>query len=228
VARDGTQLDETSCRYDQAFALLALAHADAAGLDDASLETRALSIRRKVSESALPQGGFLEADAHPYQSNCHMHLLEACMAWEGQGDADWAPLSDRIVDLAERRFIDPVTGRLREFFDADWRPAAGDDGRLVEPGHQFEWAWLLARHGVARGRPELVERARTLYAHGREGVCERGGVAQDALNDDGSLRSDQARLWPQTEWLKAALLLAGQSRGAERDALIAEFAAANR
>jgi len=228
VARDGTPLDETSWRYDQAFALLSLAHARSAGLDDASLEARARRIRDNLGHAALPQGGFVEAGGHPYQSNCHMHLLEACMAWEERGDAGWSAMADRIVELAERRFIDPVTGRLREIFDAEWRPAEGEDGRLVEPGHQFEWAWLLARHGNARGRPERVERARTLYARGREGVCERGGVAQDALNDDGSLRSGQARLWPQTEWLKAALLLAGQSRDAGRDTLIADVETALR
>ena len=52
--------------------------------------------------------------------------------------------------LALTRFIDPETGVLREFFDADWRAPGGEDG-LVEPGHQFEWAWLLQRWGRLRG-----------------------------------------------------------------------------
>ena len=222
VARNGAPLDQTSCRYDQAFALFALAHAKAAGVKDASIDARALGLRGNLSQSALPQGGFIEAGVHPYQSNSHMHLLEACMAWEGQADADWAALSDGIVDLAERRFIDPANRRLRAFYDADWNPAMGEAGRLVEPGHQFKWAWLLARHGLARRRPGLIKRARGLYARGREGVSERGGVAQDALNDNGSLRSGGARLWPQTEWLKAALLLANHSRDTERAALMAD------
>lgn len=222
VARDGQVLDETPRLYDHAFVLLALASARAAGAERPDLEARALALRGWLLDHALPQGGFVETGAHPYQANAQMHLLEACMAWEPQGDGEWADLSDRIVDLAERRFIDPTTGRLREFYEADWTPAGGEDGRLVEPGHQFEWAWLLARHGLARGRPELVAQARVLYARGREGVSERSGVAQDALNDDGTLRSGRARLWPQTEWLKAALLLAEQSRDAERTALIAD------
>jgi mannose/cellobiose epimerase-like protein (N-acyl-D-glucosamine 2-epimerase family) len=222
VARDGTPLDETAHLYDHAFVLLGLASAKAAGADRDDLEARAVRLRDHLLATALPQGGFAEAGSHPFQANAQMHLLEACMAWEGQGDGEWAALSDRIVDLAERRFVDPASGRLREFYDADWNPAGGEDGRLVEPGHQFEWAWLLARHGLSRGRPELIERARILYARGREGVSERLGVAQDALNDDGSLRSGRARLWPQTEWLKAALLLADQSRDGERTALIGD------
>ena len=38
---------------------------------------------------------------------------------------------------------DPQTGALIEFFAADWSPAPGEPGRLREPGHQFEWVWLL-------------------------------------------------------------------------------------
>lgn len=228
VARDGQVLDETARLYDHAFVLLALASARAAGADRPDLADRAVRLRDWLLEQALPQGGFLEAGSHPYQANAQMHLLEAAMAWEDQGDDGWAALSDRIVDLAERRFIDPVTGRLREFYSADWTPASGEDGRIVEPGHQFEWAWLLTRHGLKRGRPDLLARARVLYARGREGVSERGGVAQDALNDDGTLRSGRARLWPQTEWLKAALLLAEQSRDGERIALIADAGTAIR
>jgi mannose-1-phosphate guanylyltransferase/mannose-6-phosphate isomerase len=222
VARDGAPLDETAYLYDHAFVLLALASVKAAGSDRPDLEERAVRLRDHLLASALPQGGFAEAGAQPYQANAQMHLLEAAMAWEGQGDEAWAALADRIVDLAEHRFVDPASGRLREFFDATWNPAGGEDGRLVEPGHQFEWAWLLARHGLSRGRPDLIDRARVLYARGREGVSERSGVAQDALNDDGTLRSGRARLWPQTEWLKAALLLADQSRDSERTALIAD------
>jgi mannose-1-phosphate guanylyltransferase/mannose-6-phosphate isomerase len=222
VAADGRPIDDTPSVYDTAFILLALASMKAVTLDSQNAEVRAVSIRRLLELWALPEGGYLESGPHPYQANHHMHLLEAAMAWESQGDAGWAALSDRIVDLAERHFIDPTSARLREFYKADWTPAGGEDGRLVEPGHQFEWAWLLARHGLARGRPELIARARILYTRGREGVSERGGVAQDALNDDGTLRSGRARLWPQTEWLKAALLLAEHSRDAERTALIAD------
>ena len=41
------------------------------------------------------------------------------------------------------------------------------------------------------------------------------GVAVDALNDDLSVRSPQARLWPQTERLKAALGLASATADAK-------------
>ncbi len=66
----------------------------------------------------------------------------------------------------------------------------------------------------------MVEVARRLYAAGDRGVIERNGVTRDALNDDGSLRSARARLWPQTERLKAALVLADQALDGERAALV--------
>lgn len=229
VSADGAPLDETSRLYDQAFVLLAQAAAQSAGHDQDGLENQASALRDHILAGALPQGGFREAGAHPYQANAQMHLLEAAMAWEGQSaDPAWAGLSDRIVHLAIARFIDPDSGMLREFFDAGWRPAPGEDGRLIEPGHQFEWAWLLTRFALARGRYDVAETARRLYGAGRQGVAERSGIAQDALNDDGTIRSARARLWPQTEWLKAALLLADQARDGERVALIADAEAALR
>ncbi|MCP6362574.1 AGE family epimerase/isomerase, partial [Klebsiella pneumoniae] len=91
--------------------------------------------REEILKRADAVGGVMESGAHPYQSNAHMHLLESALAWEeANGDAAWGRLADRIVDLARTRFIDPQSGYLLEFFQKDWSPAAGEDGRLVEPG----------------------------------------------------------------------------------------------
>ena len=225
----GEPLDETAMLYDQAFVLFALASARAAGIADETLETRASALRDLLLEDAPASGGLREAGDHPFQSNAHMHLLEACLAWEeAGGDPAWTALADRIVDLACTRFIDRKGGFLREYFDADWHPAPGEDGRLVEPGHQFEWAWLLARHARARGETTSLEAARGLYRFGRRGVGERPMIAMDALNDDGSVRSRRARLWPQTEWLKASLILGEDAPDGEREMLMQDAEAALR
>ncbi len=63
-------------------------------------------------------------------------------------------------------FIDGGTGALREFFDHDWAPIPGDKGRIVEPGHLFEWAWLLLRWAERRGNAEAIVKARRLFAIG--------------------------------------------------------------
>jgi mannose/cellobiose epimerase-like protein (N-acyl-D-glucosamine 2-epimerase family) len=137
-----------------------------------------------------------------------MHLLEAALAWdELDVDPVWTSLADELVGLARSRFVDSGGGFLREFFDADWRPAAGDAGRQVEPGHQFEWAWLLERWGRARGDETARTDARRLFQAGLRGVDAARNVAVDGLWDDLTVRDARARLWPQTEHLKAALWL---------------------
>ncbi|CAN5398849.1 mannose-1-phosphate guanylyltransferase/mannose-6-phosphate isomerase [soil metagenome] len=229
LAADGTPLDETAMVYDQAFVMFAFAMAKGAGCVEPTLEARAVTIRDQLRARALPNGALIEAGDDAYQSNCHMHLLEACLAWEEQGgDAGWTELADQITVLARSTFIDAEGGFLREFFGPDWAPAAGEAGRLVEPGHQFEWAWLFARYARARGDASALEVARKLYAHGMNGVSELLGVAVDAMNEDGSIRSRRARLWPQTEWLKAALILAETSQDGERHAYLESAAAAQR
>jgi mannose-6-phosphate isomerase len=121
-------------------------------------------------------------------------------------------LSDEIAGLAMARFIDPATGALREFFDADWRAIAGEGG-LVEPGHQFEWAWLLQRWGAARGDAAGQTAARRLFENGLRGVDPAREVAVNALWEDFSVRDGSARLWPQTEHLKATVALGDATQG---------------
>ncbi len=229
LAADGTPLDETAMVYDQAFVMFALAMAKGAGCAEPTIEARAVKIREALRARSLPNGALIEGGDDAWQSNCHMHLLEACLAWEETGgDAGWTELADQVAHLARSTFIDAEGGYLREFFGSDWAPAQGEAGRLVEPGHQFEWAWLMARHARARNDESALDVARKLYAHGIAGVSERMAVAVDAMNDDGTIRSRRARLWPQTEWLKAALILAELSHDGARQAYLEDAAAAQR
>lgn len=216
LTAEGAPLDDTAMLYDQAFVLLALQAAQGQAKDPAAIEQCAVKIRDLLQSQRLPDGGWREQGEHPYQANAHMHLLEACLAWEeGGGDAGWTAMADEIIGLAQTRFIDPEGGFLREFFDERWRPATGETGRLVEPGHQFEWAWLLARRGRLRSDAVLLNCARRLYDFGAKGISD-GRVALDAINADGRPRGERARLWPQTEWLKAALILAETAEDGDR------------
>jgi mannose-1-phosphate guanylyltransferase/mannose-6-phosphate isomerase len=224
VGSDGQAADDTTMIYDQAFALLAASEAHR--LDPERATAMADRILGALQARRHPAGGWREAGVHPFQANAHMHLLEAAMAWEAVGDDRFTPVADEIAGLALARFIDPDSGRLREFFADDWTPADGPDGRLAEPGHQFEWAWLLTRYGADRSSAEALDAGRRLYAVGKAGVDRRRNVAIDALEISGEIRSARARLWPQTERLKAALLLAGRSEGPDRALLVRDAAEA--
>jgi len=216
----GRILDDTPYLYEQAFSLLALAEMRMAGVGDCGRDAKASAVLQALQTRRHEAGGFVELGAHPYQANATMHLLEAALAWEEAGGAAaWSALADELVALALARFIDAEGGFLREFFDAQWRPAAGDDGRWVEPGHQFEWAWLLSRWAERRGDAAAQAAARTLYERGLQGVDRQRGVAMNVLWDDLTVRDPAARLWPQTEYLKAALRM-----GDEKEALNAAAA----
>lgn len=228
LAGDGSPLDETAMVYDQAFLIFALACISGVTANPA-LEDEAATIRDLLMQGADAKGGLKEAGSHPYQSNAHMHLLEAALAWEDVGGGDqWSVLADQIVHLARTQFIDAETASLREFFNADWSPAAGDDGRLVEPGHQFEWAWLVARYGRSRNDAAAIADAWRLYEAGLKGIDPKRGIAIDAMNIDGSVRSPRSRLWPQTEWLKASLILATLSDDGRRAQCLDQAARAQR
>ena len=148
-------------------------------------------------ESGLPE-------RLPLLANPHMHLLEAALAWRQISAAPvWSRLVEELVDLALTRLIDARSGALLEHFGEDWLPLAGAAGHIVEPGHLFEWAWLLQRCGSERADAAAL---RLVQIGERHGV--RGGVALNALLDDFSVHDAQARLWPQTERLKALARLA--------------------
>ena len=229
LANDFTPINDDASLYDQAFVLFGLAAAKRAGIEDPGIEEAAVKLRELLVGGSGANGAMREIGPHPYQSNAHMHIFEAALAWMDISDDDgWRRLSESMGKLALTTFIDAERGVLREIFSADWTPADGEAGRLVEPGHQFEWAWLLTRYGRAFGDRKALDAAKTLYAIGLRGVTHRPPIVIDEINDDLTLRSRRARLWPQGEWLKAALILAEDAVDNERQSLLDDAATALR
>jgi mannose/cellobiose epimerase-like protein (N-acyl-D-glucosamine 2-epimerase family) len=220
----GDVQDSRALLYDQAFVLLGYAGAAVALGAYARWESRALELRHLVDEHFSAGDGAYRSEqgAHGYESNPHMHLLEAYMAWAEIGnDAGWTEGVQRLVELALTRFI-RSDGALGEFYRSTWQPTPGIAGSSIEPGHQFEWAWLLLRCKRWLRRP-LHEPALRLIAIGEQyGVYD--GVVINALCDDLTAHDAGARLWPQCERLKAALLAASLS-GEQRYWISAQAAA---
>jgi len=216
VSSRGEKLDPSCLLYDQAFALLAMAAVVKVLPERSDLRAAAHALfERLQAVRAHRQGGFAESAKCAFLSNPHMHLLEALLAWRDvEPGTVWDTCADRIVELCRSKFIDSREGFLREYFEEDWAPAAGEPGHVVEPGHQFEWAWLLARWGKLRNDPEAVQTARRLFAHGLRGVDAKRDAAVHAMRDDFTVTQPTARLWAQTERVKAALILAGPREAA--------------
>lgn len=223
----GTLIDPTFDFYNQAFALFAAAQTAMAFPDRRdAMRARALALLDVLqTDYAHPVAGFEEANppVEPLCSNPHMHFFEAMLAWEQvDPDGPWHKLADEIAKLAMEKFIDAKSGGLREFFDRDWNPMPGEKGRIMEPGHQFEWAWLLTRWGSLRNHDEAIAKAKRMFEIGETyGICARRKVAIMSLYDDFTVQDSLARLWPQTEWLKSALRLASISHGEERQRYLA-------
>lgn len=218
IGPNGESLDDTAETYDQAFALFALA-AVAKVLPTRAEEVKGIAVlvlEKLFAERKHPAGGFHQTNppTTPLQSNPHMHLFEAMLAWsEVDSDPRWQALADEIGELALSKFIQPKSGQLREFFDLDWNAAPGVVGRICEPGHQFEWGWLLLRWARMSDRSDATQAAlRMIDDAEAKGVDPARGVAVNALLDDFSVHDNGARLWPQTERIKAAVLAAEVTR----------------
>lgn len=207
VDADGAVLDDTPEPYEQAFALLALScghRLDPGG----GYEAMAVRTREALRERyGRPDGGFHDVSPHPLRANPHMHLFEAALAWAEVGtDGGWRAMTEAIGTLATERMIDPATGALCELYDEDWRALPGAE---VEPGHQFEWGWLLLRFGAREAALRLIDLGEA------RGVDAARGVAVNALAFDLTPKDRSARLWPQTERIRAgvaAALATGEER----------------
>jgi mannose/cellobiose epimerase-like protein (N-acyl-D-glucosamine 2-epimerase family) len=223
---DGFILDRKRDTYDQAFMLLALGWLCRAAPDPAlmsALYELADSIERNLRH---PIEGYREDDAGglPRRQNPHMHLFEAFLsAHAATGDPRFLERAGDIYGLFQRRFFDADRSALIEHFTDDLVPVPGDMGTFIEPGHHFEWAWLLQEFGRLAGQ-DMGAQARALYdfaaRHGRE---SKTGLAYDEVWIGGGVKKASKRCWPQTEALKAEIALAdieGRKPGPEAAAIL--------
>ena len=212
----GRTLDASIRLYDHAFALHGFAWLYAASGEPRALEWAYRTLEFILDAMRHPSGeGFVEAA--PYdglrRQSPHMHLFEALLALhEATNDAGLTPEIEALAALFRDRFFDPETGALNEVFDEDWSPKS----ELQEPGHHYEWCWLLHRYG--RAAQENVEpEIRALYDRARRyGTDPETGLVFNAMTTNGPV-DEPARLWPQTKALKAHLIMA-ESFGEETSA----------
>ncbi len=210
---DGSVADPVEDAYDHSCVLLALAHAHMSGHPDAlrlGEETFAF-LDAHLEDSRMT--GFLESSdgEGERRSNPHMHLLEAFLAWhQATGERTYLRRASRIIDLFRSHFFDADSWTLGEYFDAGWKPAAGEKGGWTEPGHHFEWASLLVDFAARSGQADLTAFARKLYASAiANGLNRSTGLAYGAISRQGLPLDRVSRSWPQAEAIKAAIALDG-------------------
>jgi mannose/cellobiose epimerase-like protein (N-acyl-D-glucosamine 2-epimerase family) len=151
---------------------------------------RAASTEWAPSDAALTQ-------------NPNMHLLEAYLALEAaSNDPLWRIRADGLVAMFEGYLYDAKTGVVGEFYDAAGRPHP-ETGHLVEPGHHFEWCWLLHTYADRRGTAPLPAADRLFDWAVAHGIDAKHGGIFDELDRCGQVLSATKRIWPVGECIKA-------------------------
>lgn len=221
----GQVIDDRIDAYDQAFGLLALGSAYHLTRDaqiGALIEAEIAFIDAEIAE---PETGLWREGIPgglPRRQNPQMHAFEALLTlFAATGETRFLARAARIAERLGALMIDPTSGALCEFFDADFRPLR--DGQAAEPGHHFEWVWLL--HVYARLAGEAPSPlAAALNAWGLRHGLDASGFAIDACSPSGAVLHGSRRLWPQTEFIKAHLALeemGDRAAGARADEALA-------
>ena len=205
---DGSVADGRADLYDHAFVLFALANAGDA-LHRPELIAQGGELMDLIARAwSHPAGGFREGEVDPQpprRQNPHMHMTECSIAyWRAGAPERWEAQARSLAALSHGKWIDASTGAITELFHDDWSRTPEIDGDHVEPGHCLEWTWLqenLTALGV-----EGAAASDGLVAFAREHGIDHGrNVAFNETELDGAPRDRNARLWPQTERMKAGL-----------------------
>ena len=159
VHPDGTVHDAKRDFYAHAFALFGLAWAYKLAPEPRFLSAALNTLNVLDQHFESPTGGYhsvLPVDEGKREQNPHMHLFEAMLAWfEATGREMFLARAAELYGMMAARFFQPETGILAEYFDGAWNPREGIAGRICEPGHHFEWSWLLRRYARLSGRGDL-------------------------------------------------------------------------
>jgi len=227
--REGRFEDATNHCYGVAFVLLAYTHALKAGVEPARAwldETwQLLEARFWEDEHGLYRD---EADAQwkfsGYRGqNSNMHMCEAMLAaYEASQDARYLERASTLARNMTQRQAAQAGGLVWEHYERDWNidwDYHRDDPKHLfrpwgfQPGHQTEWAKLLAildEHLRARGASEawMLPTARHLFdtAVARAWDPEFGGLCY-GFAPDGKVCDDDKYFWVQAESLAAAARL---------------------
>ncbi|RDL43689.1 phosphoheptose isomerase [Marinomonas piezotolerans] len=204
--------DTQSDAYALAFVLLAFSHYYRLTRNNEALRYIELTHAFIEQHMRHPKGGVFESypcEVKQRRQNPHMHLLEGYVAaYQATNDTKYIANIIELCDLAHNAFVDTKSKTLREFFQDDFALDA-NDGTLVEPGHHFEWVWLLYQTHTITRREQDLKLAEELWLTAIEhGLAENGGVYNSISGDTLQPIDSEKRIWPITEYLKACCVMA--------------------
>lgn len=207
--------------YTQAFALFALG----CGFEvskNPTYKTQALKLLNYLnSNRKAPGGGYTEIKNSTvyFQSNPHMHLFEAALTWlQVDPCQEWKTLASDLFTLSKTKFIDEETKTLCEHFNEGWikhRSTEANNAFIFEPGHHYEWSWLMAWFDDLTGSNSKSLR-HSIYTTADKYGLTKNNLAVDEVYSDFKIKKQSSRFWPQCERIKAAVKLGLESPTAEQ------------
>ena len=212
IGREGAVVANVRDAYAHAFVLFAISWLYRLNGDRALLQLADKTIRFIEARLIDPvNGGMFEAfpiGARAKRQNPHMHLLEAYLALaRAAPDGAYLDRAVPIVTLFKERLFNRKPSVLLEHFSEDW--LAHPDpilSRIFEPGHHFEWVWLLCEYEKLSGE-DMSFWTHRLYEVARRRGVSQSGLIFDEIQTDMQVRRNSHRIWPHTEAIKAAKAL---------------------
>ncbi|KPU59581.1 N-acylglucosamine 2-epimerase family protein [Pseudomonas fluorescens] len=213
----GTPLDQRKDLYTHAFILFACAHYWDK-VREPLVESVLNAALEVVAQRFATGDGLYEAsldrdwsslDSGPLQ-NPLMHLAEAFLATLSVRED--AAVQNALVELCtamQKRFIDPQRAVLME------KPLGAVDN-WFEPGHQFEWYFLLQSSPLLRGSTLHASLERAFALTEQRGVDQQTGAVRAMLELDDRPRDATQRIWAQAEYLRALTLRPGSEASVQR------------
>jgi mannose-6-phosphate isomerase len=202
-------LDNDSDAYALAFVLLSFSFYYKATQDSSALTHIEHTDDFLNRYMAADNGGFYEAypinKMQQRRQNPHMHLLEGYIAaYDASGEDLYKDRIINLLTLAELHFYDENSSSLLEFFTPDWETDK-EDGHRIEPGHHFEWVWLLHQAYKIHPKASYLSMASSLWKKACDyGFDSKGGIFNQIHAQSGDTLDATKRIWPITEFLKAA------------------------
>ncbi|WP_395392700.1 AGE family epimerase/isomerase [Novosphingobium sp. BL-8A] len=156
------------------------------------------------------------------RQNPHMHLFEAFIALhEATGESRFLVAGEKLRELMVSQFLAREGGALREYFSQDWTVHPAQGAGSVEPGHLFEWSWLLTRYETFSGKDQSNPIGRLMAMALRHGLDKRTGRIIDEITEDGRPVRTSSRSWPHAEALKALSTVKSELGGGDSSAMAA-------
>ena len=161
-------------------------------------------------------GDFVDLSPQIRSQNPHMHLLEAALYLleNDKQNSRYLTLVNRLLNLFESKILDSENKLIREYLDQSFKPKLVNSF-IIEPGHHYEWAWLLNWSDKIHKSKKYDTLTKTLFDTGwRLGWdFNNGGVYDEFDCENKQVFLSTKRLWPLLELIKVLSVLPSNSHG---------------